>query len=417
MIREIVVISGKGGTGKTSLTASFAMLAEMPVIADCDVDAADLHLVLRPQVQERYEFKSGHEAVIRQADCVGCGVCLDDCRFDAVKIDGRAAGDGMFYVDPVSCEGCGVCVRFCPMEAIDFPERLCGEWMVSKTRHGPMVHARLGVAAENSGKLVSTVRRKARRIAEENGHSLVIVDGPPGIGCPVIASITGASLVLVVTEPSVSGEHDLERVLALTRHFEIPAAVCVNKWDLNAEMTERIEDKALREGARVAGRVRYDRAVTAAQMQERAVVEIDAPAAEDIRDVWSQLGLWEHEMECRDKEDKHMRIAIPLEDGRLSMHFGHCERFALVDVDLTTKKILKREDVEAPPHQPGLLPPWLAERGAQMIIAGGMGQRAQALFAEQGIQVVLGASAERPERLVGDYIDGTLEVGENLCDH
>jgi MinD superfamily P-loop ATPase/predicted Fe-Mo cluster-binding NifX family protein len=417
MTREIVVISGKGGTGKTSLAASFAMLAEIPVIADCDVDAADLHLVLRPQVQERYEFKSGHEAVIRQADCVGCGVCLDLCRFDAVRADERTAGGGMYFVDPVSCEGCGVCVRFCPVEAIDFPERLCGEWMVSKTRFGPMVHARLGVAAENSGKLVSTVRREARRIAEEDGRSLVIVDGPPGIGCPVIASVTGASMVLVVTEPSVSGEHDLERVLALTRHFGIPATVCVNKWDLHAGMTERIEDQARQAGARVVGRIRYDPVVTTAQMQERAVVEIDAPAAEDIRNIWWQLGLREREMECRDKEVKHMRIAIPLAGGKLSMHFGHCESFALVDVDPTAKKILKREDMGAPPHQPGLLPPWLAKRGAQMIIAGGMGQRAQGLFAEQGIRVVLGASAETPERLVGDYIAGTLEVGENLCDH
>ncbi|MDO9585568.1 MAG: 4Fe-4S binding protein, partial [Syntrophales bacterium] len=202
-----------------------------------------------------------------------------------------AAGEAFFSIDPVSCEGCGVCVRFCPEKAIDFPERLCGEWMVSDTRCGPMVHARLGVAAENSGKLVSTVRREARRIAEENGHSMVLVDGPPGIGCPVIASITGASLVFVVTEPTVSGEHDLERVLSLARHFTIPAAVCVNKWDINAEMTKRIEDKARRAGALIAGRIRYDRAVTLAQMQELAVVETEAPCAEDIRQIWNQIGL------------------------------------------------------------------------------------------------------------------------------
>jgi MinD superfamily P-loop ATPase len=179
------------------------------------------------------------------------------------------------------------------MEAIDFPERICGEWMVSDTRCGPMVHARLGVAAENSGKLVSTVRRVARRIAEEENHPLVIVDGPPGIGCPVIASVTGATHVLAVTEPTVSGEHDLERVLSLTRHFNIPAAVCVNKWDLNADMTERIENKACQAGARVVGRIRYDRTVTLAQMQERAVVETGGPAAEDVRHVWDHLGLQE----------------------------------------------------------------------------------------------------------------------------
>lgn len=287
-ITELVVISGKGGTGKTSLTASFAVLAGESVVADCDVDAADLHLILAPRVRQRNEFRSGNEAVIRSADCTGCGKCFELCRFDAVL----AGSEGEPYaIDPVSCEGCGVCVRFCPARAIDFPESLCGEWMVSETRCGSMVHARLGVAAENSGKLVSTVRREARRLAAEEGHALVIVDGPPGIGCPVIASLTGSTLALVVTEPTVSGEHDLERVLKLARHFEVPAAVCVNKWDLNPGMTERIEALAVRFGARVAGRVRYDKAVTAAQLQEKAVVEIDAPSAMDIRNIWESLVL------------------------------------------------------------------------------------------------------------------------------
>jgi MinD superfamily P-loop ATPase len=327
----LVVISGKGGTGKTSLVASFAVLADRPVIADCDVDAADLHLVLSPLVKERHEFQSGHEAVIRQAECTGCGTCLAHCRFGAVlalaseeawRTSGRTRMNcascaycerscelrtkaviseireslGLtrpadYVIDPFACEGCGVCVRFCPEKAIDLPERLSGEWMVSETRCGPMVHARLGVAAENSGKLVSLVRREARAIAEAEKRPLIIVDGPPGIGRPVIASVTGATLVLAVTEPTVAGEHDLERVLSLTRHFDIPAAVCVNKWDLNVEMTERIEEKACRAGARIVGRIRYDRAVTLAQMRERAVVETEAACAEDIRHVWNELGL------------------------------------------------------------------------------------------------------------------------------
>jgi MinD superfamily P-loop ATPase len=290
-MRELVVISGKGGTGKTSLTASFAVLAERPVIVDCDVDAADLHLVLAPRIRERHEFHSGRKAAIRPLDCSGCGTCLDVCRFEAVQKTTRKDGTVTYAIDPVVCEGCGVCVRFCPERAIDFPESLSGEWMVSDTRCGPMVHARLGIAAENSGKLVSTVRSEARRIAEWEKRSLIIVDGPPGIGCPVIASLTGATVVLVVTEPTVSGEHDLERVLSLARHFDIPAAVCVNKWDLNPEMTERIEDKARRVDARVVGRIRYDRAFTLAQMQVLAVVETDAPCVEDIRGIWSQLAL------------------------------------------------------------------------------------------------------------------------------
>lgn len=288
-MREIVIISGKGGTGKTSLAASFAVLADRPVIADCDVDAADLHLVLAPEIKERHEFRSGREAVIRADDCIGCGLCLDYCRFDAVKSREDPLRGPLFAIDPVACEGCGVCVRFCPVEAIDFPERLCGEWMISETRCGPMVHARLGIAAENSGKLVSTVRQEARRITERENRTLILVDGPPGIGCPVIASVTGSDLVLAVTEPTVSGAHDLERVLSLTRHFDIQAAICVNKWDLNPGMADRIEQKAREMGARVAGRIRYDRSVTQAQIQEKAVVETDAPCVEDIRKIWSEI--------------------------------------------------------------------------------------------------------------------------------
>ena len=326
-MNELVVISGKGGTGKTSVVAAFAALAGDAVLADCDVDAADLHLVLSPQVKRREVFRSGHVAVIRQADCTGCGQCLTLCRFGAViqvprmaeapqAPGARAACDDcdfcerscsvrlgalteevgqagvrlrdvVFAVDPVVCEGCGVCVRFCPAQAIDFPERVCGEWFVSETRFGPMVHARLGIAAENSGKLVATVRREAQRLATAGRRAWILVDGPPGLGCPVIASLTGASMVLVVTEPTLSGKHDLERVLSLTRHFDIPTLVCVNKWDINPALTEAIERQAVAAGARVAGRIRYDRAVTAAQLGAQTVTEYGGPAADDIRALWN----------------------------------------------------------------------------------------------------------------------------------
>ena len=290
-MRELVIISGKGGTGKTSIMASFALLAERPVLADCDVDAADLHLVLTPREVSRHVFMSGREAVLRSEQCDGCVSCVPMCRFGAISVQTDADGKLRVTIDASACEGCGVCVEVCSVGAIDFPERRCGEWMVSETACGPMVHARLGVAAENSGKLVTTVRHEARRIAEEGTHSLILVDGPPGIGCPVIASITGASQVLLVTEPTVSGEHDLERVLALTRHFGIPAAVCVNKWDINPAMTERIEVVARKAGAAIAGRVRYDPAVTQAQIQQRAVVEIECACAADIREVWKALAV------------------------------------------------------------------------------------------------------------------------------
>jgi len=292
-MKELVIVSGKGGTGKTSVTASFAVLADRPVIADCDVDAADLHLVLGPRNTRRNRFLGGKKARIMPGHCTACGKCEEVCRFDAILFDGPGNGnvDRTFRVDPIACEGCGVCAWFCAEEAIEFKTVVCGDWMVSETRCGPMVHARLGVAAENSGKLVSMVRQEARRIAEEDHRSLIIVDGPPGIGCPVIASVTGATLVLVVTEPTVSGEHDLERVLSLTRHFDIDTAVCVNKWDLNPEKTGQIEERARQAGARIAGRIRYDRSVTLAQMQELAVVEINAPCVQDLHHIWNQLGL------------------------------------------------------------------------------------------------------------------------------
>ncbi len=290
-MQELIVLSGKGGTGKTSFTASFAMLATRPVVADCDVDAADLHLVLSPHLRERHIFMSGHQAVIRSEDCCNCDICLPLCRFDAISTGKAADGSPTYVVDPSACEGCGVCVESCPTAAIDFPESRCGEWMISDAASGPLVHARLGIAAENSGKLVTTVRQQARRIAEEGQHPIIIVDGPPGIGCPVIASVTGTTHVLLVTEPSLSGEHDLERVLALTRHFGVPTSVCVNKWDINAALSERIEAKARKAGAKVVTRVRYDRSVTQAQLQERAVVETDCPCAEDIRNVWKELAL------------------------------------------------------------------------------------------------------------------------------
>ncbi|HOJ33974.1 MAG TPA: 4Fe-4S binding protein [Candidatus Hydrogenedentes bacterium] len=290
-MKELVIISGKGGTGKTSVSAAFAVLANHPVIADCDVDAADLHLVFAPKIVERHEFRAGYEAEIDPTKCWGCGACYRHCRFDAVREENGSTNITTYRIDPFACEGCGVCVRFCPAQAIDFQERSCGEWFVSETRCGPMVHARLGIAAENSGKLVSVVRREARRILEKTGRSLLLVDGPPGIGCPVIASVTGASLVLVVAEPTVSGEHDIKRVFSLTRHFRVSAAVCVNKWDLNPQIAERIEHASRQLGAQVVSRIRYDPAVTAAQIEGKTVIETDAPCAEDIKRLWQELGM------------------------------------------------------------------------------------------------------------------------------
>jgi MinD superfamily P-loop ATPase len=291
-MKELVVISGKGGTGKTSIVASFAVLAEGAVLADCDVDAADLHLVLEPKTIRREDFSGGKRARVLADRCTACGKCESLCRFGAVSSDGPAnrRAEKTFRIDPIACEGCGVCAWFCPERAIEFGPVVNGKWFVSETRCGPMVHARLGVAQENSGKLVTTVRKEARSLAEKRGRRRVLIDGAPGIGCPVIASLAGADLVLIVTEPTLSGRHDMERVADLARHFGIPAMVCVNKWDLNPQVAGEIEALARKRGIEVAGRVRYDRAVTEAQVRKQTAVEYQSDGcAEDIRHVWEQV--------------------------------------------------------------------------------------------------------------------------------
>jgi MinD superfamily P-loop ATPase len=285
MIRELVIISGKGGTGKTSIAAAMACLAENKVIADCDVDAADLHLVLDHRVIEETPFEGGRKARVTESSCTGCGVCVDYCRFDALVEDG-----GTYRVDAVACEGCGVCARFCPEGAIVMVPHVSGSWRVSETPRGPLVHARLGIAEGNSGKLVTLIKKKARFLAAERGYNLVLVDGSPGTGCPVIATISGAALVLVVTEPTVSGLHDLERVLDLTAHFGVSAAVCVNKGDINPEMTEKIRAFCGKRGIPLLGVIDYDPDVTAAQVEGKSVVEYsDGPASRSMRDLWEQL--------------------------------------------------------------------------------------------------------------------------------
>jgi MinD superfamily P-loop ATPase len=295
-VKQLVVISGKGGTGKTSIVASFAALADNAILADCDVDAADLHLVLEPTVLYREEFIGGSQAHINPERCTGCGTCAELCRFSAISDtsevpeDTTGAEPGVYRVEPVACEGCGVCAWFCDDRAISMLPVTSGEWFLSSTRHGPMAHARLAVAAENSGKLVSLVRGEARRACQARSAELVIIDGAPGVGCPVIASVTGADLALVVTEPTLSAIHDLGRVLQLTQHFDIPTLVLVNKHDLNPELAEQAAELARQQGAEPVGHVRYDPAVTAAQVQRLAVVEYASDgAASDIRAAWQRV--------------------------------------------------------------------------------------------------------------------------------
>jgi MinD superfamily P-loop ATPase len=292
MPAELVVISGKGGTGKTSIVACFAALAEKAVLADCDVDAADLHLVLAPTVLRREEFSGGSRARILADRCTACGRCAETCRFGAISFDAAGKGDAekTYRVDPIACEGCGVCAYVCPEGAVEFAPAVNGEWYVSETRFGPMVHARLGVAEENSGKLVALVRKSAKEIAQQREAHTVLIDGSPGVGCPVIASVAGADLALAVTEPTLSGLHDLRRVAGLTDHFAVKTLVCVNKWDLNEQVSAEIERWAREHGLELAGKVRYDRAVTEAQIKEKPVVECRSDgAAADISRLWLEV--------------------------------------------------------------------------------------------------------------------------------
>jgi MinD superfamily P-loop ATPase len=291
-LKELIVISGKGGVGKTSIVASFAALSDHAVFADCDVDAADLHLILQPSIQYRNDFRGGFRARIQPELCSNCGICTDLCRYGAVINDNINENHPQctYQIDDLSCEGCGVCAYFCPETAIIMEQPINGEWYISNTRFGPMVHARLGIAEENSGKLVSLVRREARRIAEGNHHHLIIVDGAPGIGCPVIASLTGSNLVLIVTEPTVSGIHDMRRVGELTHHFHIPALVCINKWDVNPDMSQSITATAEANQMTVVGRISYDDTITQAQVAGVSVIEFaDNSVSKEIRCLWSRV--------------------------------------------------------------------------------------------------------------------------------
>lgn len=284
-MHEIVVISGKGGAGKTTVCAAFAHLAQNKIICDLDVDAPDLHILLRPEVQETHPFIAGNEAVIREESCIACGRCAELCRFDAVvrREDGRCA------VDPLRCEGCGVCVALCPQQAVDFPETRCGDWYVSQTRFGPMVHALLSPGKENSGRLVSLLKTEARSRARAQGLDLILCDGSPGVGCPVISSLSGARLAVGVAEPTPSGRHDFSRVADLCRHFRIPLAVVINKADLNPAEADAIAADCAANGHVLLGRLPFDPVVTRAMVRRQALTESDNSLGNLLKDMWSAL--------------------------------------------------------------------------------------------------------------------------------
>ncbi len=283
MLRELTVISGKGGTGKTTLVASFAALAEKKVIADCDVDAPDLHLLLHPEIMEQEEFKGLKVAIMDKTLCTECGICKETCRFNAITMTEESG----YAVNPARCEGCGACVFSCPQDALTLKERVSGHAFVSRTNYGTMAHAELNIAEETSGKLVTVVRNRAQQVAEKENCELILIDGAPGIGCPVIASLTGVDLALIVTEPTMSGLHDLERILEVTRHFGIPSTVCINKYDINEKNSKRITEFCRQRGIEVVGYIPYDPVVTQAMVAGLPVVEFASGVVSNaIREVW-----------------------------------------------------------------------------------------------------------------------------------
>jgi MinD superfamily P-loop ATPase len=280
-MRELVVLSGKGGTGKTSIVGSLAALAGNRVMADCDVDAADLHLLLNPSIKQKEEFWSGQYAVIDSEKCTECGLCSELCRYNAIN---------NFEVDPIACEGCGFCSHICPAGAINMKENMAGYLFISDTKYGPLVHAKLGIAQENSGKLVAKVRQQAKKLAAESGAEYIICDGPPGIGCPVVSSLSGATMALLVIEPTLSGIHDMERVLGVCRHFNVPAAVCINKFDINEDNTHDIENYCRDNNVEIAAKIPFDNVVTAAMVKGIPVVEFSEGAVtQEIIKLWEKL--------------------------------------------------------------------------------------------------------------------------------
>jgi MinD superfamily P-loop ATPase len=280
-IKQLAIVSGKGGTGKTTIAATFAALAKNKVMVDCDVDAADLHLLLKPKVLVQEKYYGGRSPHVDLDKCTQCGLCTEVCRFHAMN-------NGV--VNPVSCEGCGFCSHICPENAIIMGNAFSGDWFVSETPYGPFVHARLGIGEENSGKLVTVVRKQAMEIAKEKNLELILIDGPPGIGCPVTASLTGANLVLAITEPTLSGIHDLERILKLAGHFKIPSMVCINKFDINLENSDQIVYYCESNWAKIVGKIPYEPKVVEALVNKKTLMDYPCNGVQEIvLNMWREV--------------------------------------------------------------------------------------------------------------------------------
>lgn len=282
MPNEIAVVSGKGGTGKTTISAAFVTIAENIVMADCDVDAPDLHILLNPNIQETKEFISSKVAEIDKDICTECGLCEEACRFDAIRVP---------YVNPIACEGCGVCEYVCPEGAASMHDRVSGHMFRSETKYGAMSHAKLLPGEGNSGKLVTSVREQGKELAERTGQDLILIDGSPGIGCPVIATVAGLKMGIVVTEPTLSGIHDMKRVLELMHRFNVKSTVIINKFDINRQNTRDIERYCQEHDIEILGHIPFDRVMTDSMVQGQTVPEFapDHQITTILRKMWSRI--------------------------------------------------------------------------------------------------------------------------------
>jgi MinD superfamily P-loop ATPase/predicted Fe-Mo cluster-binding NifX family protein len=451
---ELVVLSGKGGTGKTSVTAALAGLAAeetRAVLVDGDVDAANVALLTAAQPRGTWPFLGGEHAVVDPSACTGCELCVRHCRFDALALGEAdaddALGEWVVVVDEAACEGCGVCVDLCPDSALTLAPTTGGSWSLADIATGPLVHARLAPGQQNTGKLTSLVSAEGRAAARDTGRDVVLTDGPPGIGCPAGAALAGRTHVLLVTEPTGSGLHDLRRIADLCAGADVPTAVCLNKADLDPDLAADVLREATDRGLPVLGQVRYDPAIPDAHRAGRTVID-HAPgsgAAEDLRALWAAMTAWLPPLpgpgsgatgtaaapaagsiserttgitttQMTDERMTSMRIAVPVTAGTLSAHFGHCTHFAVFEVDADSGHVGAREDLEAPPHEPGLFPRWLGERSVHTVLAGGMGGRARDLFAQNGITVVTGVEEADPAVAVTAYVADTLTTTDNFCE-
>ena len=285
-LTEIVVLSGKGGTGKTTITAAFASLSKKTIFTDCDVDASDLHLVLSPEIFHSEDFPSGSKAIIKPSLCNRCGMCSDLCRFDAISTEGDIP-----KIEEYACEGCGLCAKACPVNAISMESYFRNRVFHAQCRFGFMVYGKLGIAEENSGRLVSRIRQDAKSLALEYAAEFILTDGPPGIGCPAISSVSGSDLVIAITEPTLSGWHDLQRLLEMIKKFRTPVRVIINKYDLNEEMTELIRQKSLEKGAEVISLIPYDENMILSLLEGQSIIEYqpDGILAAELKKTWERI--------------------------------------------------------------------------------------------------------------------------------